>query len=91
VSADAALSAELAVDRDVRGAEVLGQVPAAGSWVRLLGHEGVVEGGQPEAREVIGGGARGVEVEGDVHLLAQALERELAHAVTTRWTSPAPA
>ena len=44
-------------------------------------HERAVDGREPETRQVIRGVAGGIEVEDEVHLLAEALERELAHPV----------
>jgi hypothetical protein len=46
-----------------------------------VGDERAVGRREPEAREVVRLIARRVEVEDDAHLLAQALERELSHAL----------
>jgi len=60
---------------------VLEHVAQGDRGLRLVGHEGAVEGGQPEPGEVIGLRPLGVEAERDVHLRAEAHERALAHAV----------
>jgi hypothetical protein len=53
--------------------------------------EGTREGGDREAREVIGGRAGGVQPERDVHLAAQAPEASSRRRRTTRCISPPPA
>ena len=60
---------------------MLEQVPDRQLGTRLVRHERAVDGREPEAREVIRGVARGIEVEDELHLLAEAMQRELAHPV----------
>ena len=64
-----------------RGGQVLEHVAQRDRRVRLVGDDGPGEHGEREAREVIGGRARGVEVKHDLHLpTRRTLDGELAYA-----------
>ena len=63
-----------------RGHERLEQVFERGSTVGLTGHEGAVDGGKREARELVSGRTLRIVAERDRDLRPQQLERVLSYA-----------